>query len=128
MSGESEVVDVKNQSRSGVRKPAESERHSRKVRTQSQIEMTIAKLSHYKGRGSKASRLVYAAVSTVGVMGMFAAIVGTMLGVWLDEACEDADDEDIFSYWDDGEWDHAGDLGWEREEHYAGMREVGCWL
>lgn len=98
------------------------------VNLQSQIEMTVSKLSLYKGRGTRTSRFVYAAVSTIGVMGMFSAIVGAMLGVWLDEACDDGDDEDGFAYWDDGEWDTEGDLGWEREEHYAGMREVGCLL
>lgn len=94
----------------------------------SHIEMTVSKLNLYKGRGTPASRLVYATVSTFGVMGMFSAIVGAMLGVWLDEACDDADDDDGFAYWDDGEWDTEGDLGWEREDHYSGMREVGCLL
>lgn len=98
------------------------------VNLQSQIEMTVSKLNLYKGRGTSASRVVYAAVSTFGVMGMFSAIVGAMLGVWLDEACDDADDDDGFAYWDDGEWDTEGDLGWEREDHYSGMREVGCLL
>jgi hypothetical protein len=89
------------------------------------MEMTVARLGLYRGHGRRRARAAYAAVSAVGVMGMFAAIVGAMLGVWLDEACEDGDEEDGFSYWDDGEWDLDGDLGWEREEHYAGMREVG---
>lgn len=98
------------------------------VNLQSQIEMTVSKLNLYKGRGTPASRFVYATVSTFGVMGMFSAIVGALLGVWLDEACDDADDDDGFAYWDDGEWDTEGDLGWEREDHYSGMREVGCLL
>jgi hypothetical protein len=95
------------------------------VSARSRMEMTVARLGLYRGHGRRRARAAYAAVSAVGVMGMFAAIVGAMLGVWLDEACEDGDEEDGFSYWDDGEWDLDGDLGWEREEHYAGMREVG---
>jgi hypothetical protein len=98
------------------------------VKIQFRLEITVAKLGLYKGRGNPASTVVYAVVSTIGVMGMFAAIVGAMLGVWLDDASADADDEDRYSYWDNGEWDIEGELGWEREYYYSGMREVGCLL
>lgn len=98
------------------------------VSDQSRIEMRVAKVGEYRGRSPGLSRVSYALVSGVGVMGMFAAIVGSMLGVWLDETTDESEDSDGYCFWDDGEWDIGGDVGWEREQHYAGMRELGSLL
>lgn len=95
------------------------------VSDQARIEMRITRAGEYRGRSPGLSRVSYALVSGVGVMGMFAAIVGSMLGVWLDETTDESDDGDSYCFWDDGEWDVDDDAGWEREQHYAGMRELG---
>lgn len=98
---------------------------TRRVSAQARIEMRIAKAGVYRGLSPGVSRFANAFVSGLGVMGMFSAIVGSMLGVWLDETADHSDDSDGYCYWDYEEWDVDGDVGWEREQHYAGMRELG---
>lgn len=95
-----------------------------RVSTQARVEMTVARLGIGRAKGKLQKRGVFAAVSGMGVIGMYAAIVGAMVGVWLEEVNEDADDDDGFSYWDNIE-DTEEDMGRERERHYGGMREVG---
>lgn len=121
-SGETVGMYSEQQSQS---QPRRSERNEEQlVSTQARIEMTVARLGIERGKKRLPKRGVFAAVSGIGVVGMYAAIVGAMLGVWLDEVSEDADDADGYSYWDCGEG-ADNEAGWEREDHYAGMREVG---
>jgi hypothetical protein len=88
--------------------------------------LTLARLRAHKGPASHRHRLAQALVSAVGIVGMFAAIVGAMLGLWLEEAGDSDDDgEDGFRYWDvseSGPHDSAA-----REEQYLLLRIGECW-
>jgi hypothetical protein len=88
--------------------------------------LTLARLRAHKGPLSHRHRLAQALVSSVGIVGMFAAIVGAMLGLWLDEAGDsDEDGDDGFRYWDvsdSGPHDSAA-----REEQYLLLRIGECW-
>jgi hypothetical protein len=101
------------------------------ISTLARVEISMAKLGSHRGSGKGRNGWLYAAVSGVGIVGMFAAIVGAMIGLWLDEASEDGEEEDQFCYWDvaDGEIEtSAGPIaavGAEREEHYMQMRAAG---
>lgn len=91
-----------------------------RVHDRAQAELTVARLAAFRGSGTATARGAHAFVSALGVLGMFAAIVGAMLGLWLDEAGDgDDDDADGFCYW---ESDMDADDGAEREAHYGVMR------
>jgi hypothetical protein len=103
------------------------------VSTQARVETSIARLGSYRGRVRKRDGWVFAGVSGIGIVGMFSAIVGAMIGLWLDEASEDADDGDHFCFWEEAtshgnERSDIDDIGAEREEHYSNMRAAGCLL
>jgi hypothetical protein len=101
------------------------------ISTVARVEISMAKLGSHRGSGKGRNGWLYAAVSGVGIVGMFAAIVGAMIGLWLDEASEDGEEEDQFCYWDVAEAEietSAGlvaAVGAEREEHYMQMRAAG---
>lgn len=58
----------------------------------------------------------------LGILGMFAAIVGALLGPCLADTGDDDADEDRFCYWAQDGDDEP--LGQEREHIYASLRLV----
>jgi hypothetical protein len=94
------------------------------VSERERAELVLARLRAFKGPIRARCRGVQALVSAVGVVGMFAAIAGAMLGLWLDEAIESEDEGECFSYWDDTDDSPLESIF--REEHYGIIRGGEC--
>lgn len=71
------------------------------------VQHVVARLSFYDGYGNGNAGFTHVGVSVVGIVGMFAAIVGALLGPWLADGGDEGMDEDGFSFWagDDDEAD-----------------------
>lgn len=85
----------------------------------------MLRLSHFSGSGKGFARIAHVVVSLVGIIGMFSAIVGALIGPWLADTGEDGMDEDRFAYWvrpdDDDERDDRT-CGLAREDKYGLQR------
>lgn len=84
------------------------------------IRHILQRLSRFEGSGRPSVRVVHAAVSMIGVLGMFSAIVGAIVGPWVADTADDTIDEDRFSYWvrEDDDEDDERCCGVLREERY----------
>lgn len=90
--------------------------------TAQSLRFSIIRLASYDGSGRGFARYAHITVSMLGILGMFAAIVGALLGPCLAGTGEDDMDEDRFCYWaQDGDDEPCGR---EREEIYANLRLV----
>jgi hypothetical protein len=94
------------------------------VSERARAELVLARLRAFKGPVRARSRGVHALVSAVGIVGMFAAIAGAMLGLWLDEAIDSEDEGECFSYWDVTEPSLLESVS--REEQYGIIRGGEC--
>lgn len=96
--------------------------HKNRVISQQQRSLHIVyRLSRFSGTGRGASRISNVIVSCVGIIGMFSAIVGALIGPWLAEIRESSDDE-RFTFWVNEEEEEENNehiCGFSREEKYS---------
>lgn len=95
---------------------------SHSLSTAQSLRFSIIRLANYDGAGRGFACYAHIAVSMLGILGMFAAIVGALLGPSLADTDDDDSDEDRFRYWaQDGDDEPCGQ---KREQIYASLRLV----
>jgi len=122
------VLEVRSQLNFGsaqISKPSsETPQEQLQITTWQRVWMIIFRLSIYEGNGCGFARVAHVAVSIIGILGMFSAILGAVLGQWVTDPRDDALEEESFAYWVVEEDDEDGDgtCGSIREEQYKLLR------
>eukprot|EP00177_Eucheuma_denticulatum_P008073 GFKZ01014708.1.p1 GENE.GFKZ01014708.1~~GFKZ01014708.1.p1 ORF type:complete len:148 (+),score=10.73 GFKZ01014708.1:328-771(+) len=86
------------------------------------LRFSIIRLAGYEGSGRGLSRYTHLALSMLGILGMFAAIVGALLGPCLADTSDHDIDEDNYFFW--AQEDDLLRCGLDREQLYARLRLV----